>query len=327
MTKRKMHDMLPLIVEETICVKGGRLGDKAASVPFQSVTVDDIAVRIFAVRKRDHWMLTPLLPHQEKQSDLGAQLVLKVQQKFQHAILEHRRGKGSKESEERAGEAAKGRNIIGLSEDEGSNSDGDIVVEPPPAAPPGRGRRYYDKAAAKLSKAVLRLEEVPIEIEDGNVYTFRVVEPTNVRGFRVEATKASVLAVLKMSQHILKGLADEKAGAVVSKPTSWKAKESSAKERDVDKLEESMCPIHGVLCWSPSHHSWMIYYREQGVQGRPGDRKTKEFKVDVKDRRTGAVLPRRKFLIEKYTVYKNACAEWNKLDKSTKKRLRLDADV
>ena len=149
MTKRKARDSVLPSVAETICVKGGYLVEKSATVPFENVEIGGVEVRIFRIRKRDAWLLGPLMPTQEYRSAMASELVLKVQQNFQTAILTRRRMKGSKDAEEDAREAARGRDMVGLSQETVSDSGDDVVMELEEerrTAP----RKWRKGAAAKL---------------------------------------------------------------------------------------------------------------------------------------------------------------------------------
>ena len=129
MAKRKVRDPLPMTVLDTICVQGGCLGDKYVNVPFEAAQTGDVGVRFFRIRKRDHWMLGPVLPAQQTKSRMASEIIVKVQQKLQTAILSHRMIKRSKDAEEKAGEATRGRDIVGLSQETASDSSDDVVVE------------------------------------------------------------------------------------------------------------------------------------------------------------------------------------------------------
>ena len=120
-------------------------------------------------------------------------------------------------------------------------------------------------------------------------YKFCIVDPTNLRGFRVEATKASLFAVLPTSQMILKEVESGKAQAKKAGPKSWMAKREDSGSAGgtaaspVGGLEGRMVPLHGQVSWSPSRKAWAIYYKEK--PGKDADRKQKWFSVQTKDDR------------------------------------------
>ena len=72
-------------VEEVICVKGGRLDKKTVNVPFEVETVGSADVRVFRVRKRDTWLLTPFVSVREAsttQKELVSEALMEIQQKL-----------------------------------------------------------------------------------------------------------------------------------------------------------------------------------------------------------------------------------------------------
>ena len=163
-----------------------------------------------------------------------------------------------------------------------------------------------------------------MQITESELFNFRMVEPTHLRGFRVEATTASVLAVLKMSQAILKEIESETMQAKKQGPKSWMAKgEDSPVDEDTwgEKVERRMVPLHGQVSWCPSRKSWCIQYKGAKKNGKEADRWQKWFPVKTKDGRYNVELSRAKFLQKKFEAYQAAVVEWNALDTSSKQRI------
>ena len=115
----KTEDEAPLTVEDILCVKGGRLGTKVVKVPIEYEDIDGVKIRIFRVRKRDCWLISPFINQttaSAKEKEVISATLVEIQAGFHKAILEKRRKQREKIGE--AEEAAEGRAAVGLSSDE-----------------------------------------------------------------------------------------------------------------------------------------------------------------------------------------------------------------
>ena len=316
----------PPIVEDLLCVKGGRLGNKVVKVPIEYADIDGVKIRIFRVRKRDFWLLAPFLnryPTGTKDKETINETLAEIQTAFQKAILAKRAKQKTAAAEGAAEEAAEGRAAVGLSSDEDENSDSGVEV---PAGGTADGTEKQSKTESRQGKHKkkgaaqsmegLKLEEIFVE-RDTDYTKFRVVEPCNIRGFRVEATRESVLHAINMADEIMKRAKTMEAEAQPKQPKSWKQQAATAEEHPDDP---NTIAIRGIIGWNPSHKAWAIFYKN--AAGRDAQRLIKEFRVGAfPDEGSGG--SRKRFLKRKAQMYQTACQQWNSLDKSKRPRLAV----
>jgi len=314
----KTEDEAPLTVEDILCVKGGRLGTKVVKVPIEYEDIDGVKIRIFRVRKRDCWLISPFINQttaSAKEKEVISATLVEIQAGFHKAILEKRRKQRAKIGE--AEEAAEGRAAVGLSsdEDEGSGSDSGIEVPAGDTAADTKSKTTTRQGKHRKLSAAERMEPLRLEtifVERDTDYTeFRIIEPCNVRGFRVEATRESVLNALSIANEIMKRAKTEEEARKPKKTESWKQK---AAEEEPD--DHSMEAKRGIIGWNPSRKAWAIFYKAD--EGKEAKRLIKEFRV--KSPREGG---RKRFLDGKAETYKTACQQWNTLDKSKRPRLEV----
>ena len=193
-------------------------------------------------------------------------------------------------------------------EEESDDSSGEEKSEEKTASK----RQGNGGAATKLEAAWLQTVYVTV---GKNTREFRIIEPTNIRGIRVEATKESVRRVIALCSDYLARASLEITAEEPAGPKSWKRK-----AEDAEQIETQMPSVQGVIGWNPSHKSWTIYFKEGASADLP--RKINEIKVLVKDKQ-GVAPPRKQFLEAKHSAYQKACTQWNKLDNTTRKRLKV----
>ena len=99
MANTKADDVQPLAVEEVIRARGGRLGDKTCTLPYEVPQVGEGVVRIFKIRERIMRCLIPWTPAANHRAEVSSEILFKVQMKFQEAILAHCREKSGNEAE------------------------------------------------------------------------------------------------------------------------------------------------------------------------------------------------------------------------------------
>ena len=227
-------------------------------------------------------------------------------------------------------EASKGRDMVGLSESE-DEADDEVLLTGVTAV--GTLGGCADRRYRSFQKnEPLHMEKITVVFGHSQSHMFRVVEPVNVRGFRVEATADSVLKVLDIARSLWEELDSKppKAPEAASWMTKRKASvltgdTASLESLASSSLESLMRPIHGKVQWDPARKAWRIYYNKSSA--KDADRKVRQVSVKHKDAKTGADLPRQVFIQKKYAAYRLACGKWDELDQTSRHKILLDADV